>query len=271
MRTLFFLCGWLAVSAAWAQTTAPAPAGNATGASLSAHPTSPSAKSATGKKAAATKVSAPKSSNSKGTSKKQVAKKTPVIAPRHGPVPRRPVHGAAAAAAPKADIKLATKPAAKLAAKPGVPAIPADEGTVTHLHLPRFLSLKTDDVNMRSGPGKRYPVIWTYKRRELPVKVEREFDVWRAIEDMDGVKGWVHQATLTSKRTFVITGTDTRTVRAEADSNSAAVAILKPGVVGRILSCEAAAAWCQVQVGGYRGWLERSAFWGSDPGEAVAP
>jgi SH3-like domain-containing protein len=124
---------------------------------------------------------------------------------------------------------------------------------------------------MRSGPGSRYPVLWTYKRRELPVRIEREFDVWRLVEDMDGTKGWVHQATLTGRRTFVITGSEPRTLRADAADSAAAVAILKPGVVGRIKACDANAPWCSVQVGEYRGFLARADFWGVDAGEAVAP
>jgi SH3-like domain-containing protein len=151
------------------------------------------------------------------------------------------------------------------------PALPANVGTVTHLPLPRYVSLKSDEVNMRSGPGFRYPVLWTYKRRDLPMKVEREFDVWRLVEDMDGIKGWVQQNTLTGKRNFVVIGTEPLSLRAEADASSDAVAILKPGVVGHVRSCNAGAAWCQVQVAGYRGWLERNAFWGTDPGEAVQP
>ncbi len=195
----------------------------------------------------------------------------PVIAPRHGALPRKPVHKAATLvtpppAPPKPPVKAAAKPAA-----PAKPAIPADQGTVTGLHLPRYASLKTSDVNMRTGPGSRYPVTWTYKRFELPVRIEREFDVWRLVEDMDGIKGWVHQATLTGRRTFVITGTDARTMRAEASDSAAAIAILKPGVVGRVRACDASAAWCQVQVGDYRGWLARADFWGTDAGEAVAP
>ncbi len=157
------------------------------------------------------------------------------------------------------------------AAKPAAPPVPADVGTNTGLHLPRYASLKSDDVNMRVGPAERYPVIWTYKRRELPVRIEREFDIWRLVEDMDGVKGWVHQATLTGRRTFVITGKQDRVVRADASASADAVAILKPGVVGRIRSCDAAKDWCQVQVGDYRGWLQRSDVWGVDAGEAVGP
>ncbi len=204
---------------------------------------------------------------------------TPVVAPHHGPVPRRPVHRGArvmteAPTAAHMNLPPPPHPAVKIAPKPAAPpkpVIPADQGTVTGLHLPRYASLKTGDVNMRTGPGARYPVVWTYKRFELPVRIEREFDIWRLVEDMDGIKGWVHQATITGRRTFVVTGADPRTMRAEARDDAAAVAILKPGVVGRIKSCDANAAWCQVQVGDYRGWLARADFWGSDAGEAVAP
>ena len=191
----------------------------------------------------------------------------PVVAPLHGALPRRAGHKGAHLVTPPVQ---PPKPPAK-PASPVKPAIPADQGTVTGLHLPRYASLKTDDVNMRSGPGSRYPVLWTYKRRELPVRIEREFDVWRLVEDMDGTRGWVHQATLAGRRTFVITGTEPHNLRAEAADTAAAVAVLKPGVVGRVRGCEANAAWCQVQVGEYRGWLARADFWGSDAGEAVAP
>jgi SH3-like domain-containing protein len=176
------------------------------------------------------------------------------------------------AAAKKAVVKHeAPAPAKVTTAKPAPPPVPADVGTNTGLHLPRYASLKSDDVNMRVGPAERYPVIWTYQRRDLPVRIEREFDIWRLVEDMDGVKGWVHQATLTGRRTFVTIGTADTTLRAEANDTSDPVAVLKPGVVGRIKACDAAQAWCQVQVGEYRGWVQRSAVWGIDPGEAVAP
>ncbi len=110
--------------------------------------------------------------------------------------------GAAAVAAtpppPSAD------EAAAAAAAPDAP--PQDKGTNTGLPLPRFAAMRADKVFMRKGPGQRYPIEWVYHRRGLPVEVEREFDVWRLIEDSDGMKGWVHQATLVGQRTFVIPG-----------------------------------------------------------------
>ncbi|WP_048861379.1 SH3 domain-containing protein, partial [Acidisphaera rubrifaciens] len=143
------------------------------------------------------------------------------------------------------------------------------KGSVTGLPLPRYAALRTDDVNMRRGPGTRYPIEWVYKRRDLPVQIDREFEVWRLVQDSDGVKGWVHQATLVGHRSFVVTGAAEATMRSRPEDDAAAIAKLKPGVVGRIRTCEAASAWCEVQVGDYRGYLRRDAFWGTEPHEAV--
>jgi SH3-like domain-containing protein len=184
----------------------------------------------------------------------------PVVHPRHQP-PRHPV------AAPPAPPAVAPAPAAPAA--PVAPPEPA-KGTSTGLPLPRFASLKTDDVNLRSGPGLRYPIQWVYKRRDLPVEIEREFEVWRLVADSEGVKGWVHQATLVGRRTFVVVGAE-QTIRSAARDDANPVARLKPGVIGRIRSCDANAPWCQVQVGDYRGWLKREAFWGTYPTEAIQP
>ncbi|MBV9735057.1 MAG: hypothetical protein JO209_04045, partial [Acidisphaera sp.] len=170
------------------------------------------------------------------------------------------------------------RPAGQPAAPPPAPAPlpqPAPEkspepqkGTATGLPLPRFAALRADEVNLRAGPGTRYPIEWVYKRRDLPVEIEREFEVWRLVSDPEGVKGWVHEATLTGRRSFVVTG-EQRAMRRTADDHAAPVAYLKPGVVGRLLSCAAGADWCQVQVGEYRGYLKRGDFWGSYAGEAV--
>jgi len=165
---------------------------------------------------------------------------------------------------PPPPVPVAPAPAPPAPAQPAEPA----KGSVTGLPLPRFAALRADEVNLRAGPGTRYPIDWVYKRRNLPVEIEREFEVWRLVADADGVKGWVHEATLTGRRSFVVTG-EQRAMRRTADDHAAPVAYLKPGVVGRLLSCAAGADWCQVQVGEYRGYLKRGDFWGSYAGEAV--
>ena len=122
---------------------------------------------------------------------------TPVVKPKPGR-PARPTHRPAhpAPAAPPA-------PAPAPAPEPEKPAEPL-KGTATGLPLPRFAALRSEEVNFRSGPGVRYPIEWVYKRRDLPVQIEREFEVWRLVRDQEGIKGWVHQATLAPRRTAVV-------------------------------------------------------------------
>ena len=196
------------------------------------------------------------------------AKKPPPVVKPHGPThaqkpPTRPT------ATPKppepplppAVVAPAVTPPATKPADPNKPAvIPAK--------LPRFESLRTNEVNLRSGPGTRYKIDWVYKRADLPIQIEREFEHWRAVRDADGIQGWVNQATLTARRNFVVQGGDA-TMRDDPDDKAAAVAILKPGVIGRIKSCQKDAEWCQVQVAGHSGYLRRMQFWGTLTGEQI--
>jgi len=132
--------------------------------------------------------------------------------------------------------------------------------------IPRFLSLRADTVNVRTGPGVRYPVDWVYVRRSLPVEVIAEFDTWRKIRDFEGTEGWVHQNMLSGRRTTMVTES-VRTLRGEANSDAAAVARVEPGVLGRILECEG--EWCRVEMSGHKGWLRRDEIWGVYPDEAI--
>ncbi len=194
-------------------------------------------------------------------------KPVPVVSPHHPRNVRRPPRLAARVTPPAAEAPK-PKPVPK---KPQPPPLPPDVGPNSGLHLPRYAALKSDQVNMRAGPGERYPILWTYQRRDLPVKIEHELDIWRQVEDMDGIKGWMQEGFLSGHRSFVVTGTEDRVLRADAADTAEAVAILKPGVVGRIRACDAGKDWCQVSVQDYRGWLKRSDFWGADPGEAITP
>jgi SH3-like domain-containing protein len=139
-------------------------------------------------------------------------------------------------------------------------------GSETKLPLPRFVSLRSDEVNLRTGPGTTYPIDWVYVRRGLPVEVIAEFDVWRRIRDWQGTVGWVHQSMLAGRRTILVAGGDRKLMREPAES-APVVARLAPGVIGWLLECDT--AWCRIEVEGYRGWLQRDEFWGSYPRESV--
>ena len=163
-------------------------------------------------------------------------------------------------------------------AQPGVNACsststkPIDKahiGASTCLPIPRFVSLRADAVNLRVGPGDQYPIAWVYHRAGLPVEVLREFDVWRLVVDAGGTEGWMHEATLVDTRHFVIKAQSPVTLFRRPSAQSNPAAHLMPGVIGLIQRCDGGADWCHVRVGHVGGWLERSAFWGSFPGEAI--
>lgn len=131
------------------------------------------------------------------------------------------------------------------------------------LPLPRFVSLRTDKVNMRAGPGTQYPLNWVYHRRELPVEVIAEFEVWRKIRDPEGAEGWVHQSMLAGKRTITVRRDRDRVMlRRTPDAAAAPAAWLSGGVIGKVLACPKNSLFCQVDVEGYQGWLSRDEVWG---------
>jgi SH3-like domain-containing protein len=134
------------------------------------------------------------------------------------------------------------------------------------LPLPRFVSLRSDTVNVRSGPGVRYPIEWVFTKRSMPVEVLEEFEVWRKIRDWQGTEGWVHQTNLSGKRSAIVTG-DVRDLRRDGDPRASVIARIEPGVVGQLLDCHG--TWCRVEFDGQKGYLAKSEFWGAYPNETV--
>ena len=138
----------------------------------------------------------------------------------------------------------------------------------TGLPLPRFVSIRSEEVNMRTGPGVRYPVDWVYHRKSMPVEVVNEFDTWRKVRDVRGGQGWIHQSMLSSRRTMVVTG-QIRTIRKRADVKSPPLARVEPGAMGKLLQCPDGLGWCEVKIGDFKGWFRRVEFWGVYPKETL--
>lgn len=127
--------------------------------------------------------------------------------------------------------------------------------------VPRFVSLGSDRVYVRSGPALRYPIKWVFQREGLPVEVLQEFEGWRKIRGMDGEEGWIHQSLLSGDRHVVVKeGGAPVPVRAGAGQDFRMIAKIEPQVVAVLDKCEG--AWCRIEAGGYRGWVERNFLWG---------
>ncbi len=132
--------------------------------------------------------------------------------------------------------------------------------------VPRFASLRSDEVNLRAGPGKQYPVDWVFTRRALPVEITADYGQWRKIRDVDGSEGWAHQSLLSARRWVIITG-EIRTLLHAPEPGAAPVARAEPGVIARLLACRG--VWCRVEIERYTGWLERGNLWGVYADEVI--
>ena len=168
----------------------------------------------------------------------------------------------------------------------------ANEHAESGLPLPRYVSLKSDRVNLRQGPGTEYPIAWVFRRAGLPVEVIREFDGWRQVRDSEGTTGWVLASLLSGRRTAVILPweasggpssgpssgqgkTDLKgaqqqapaTLRDDDSERSRAVAQVEAGVLASIISCDG--RWCRVSIDGFRGYIEQAKLWGAYQGEVI--
>jgi SH3-like domain-containing protein len=131
------------------------------------------------------------------------------------------------------------------------------------LPVPRYVSLKSDHVNVRAGPTKDNDVAWVYTRSGLPVEITAEFENWRRVRDSEGAEGWVYHSLLSGRRTAVIT-MKTKDALASLydrpDSAAAVSARLQAGVVAQVKKC--ATGWCRVIGNGFDGWIEQQRLWG---------
>nr|WP_229665981.1 SH3 domain-containing protein [Wenxinia marina] len=145
-------------------------------------------------------------------------------------------------------------------AAPAAPTI----GPETNLPLPRYVSLKVEEGNVRRGPSLSHRIDWVFVRRDMPLQIVAEYGHWRRVVDREGLGGWVHYALLSGVRT-VIVDEDLLPLRVRPDPDAAEVARLEAGVIARLGECEI--DWCWLSAGGFRGWAPKSALWGVDPDE----
>jgi SH3-like domain-containing protein len=143
-------------------------------------------------------------------------------------------------------------------------------GSATGLPVPRFVSLKSDRINVRAGPDKDQDVRWVYTRAGMPVEITAEFDNWRRVRDWEGAEGWVYHSLLSGKRTAIVVPrakTDLVPLYASADAESAVVAKLQSGVLASLKSCTG--EWCHIEGRNFDGWIRQERIWGAYPHEKV--
>jgi SH3-like domain-containing protein len=141
-------------------------------------------------------------------------------------------------------------------------------GTATGLPVPRYVSLKSDRVNLREGPSKDHRTNWVFQRAGLPVEITAEFETWRKIRDSEGSEGWVLHSLLSGRRTALVFPSrkaEAIELLARPGNRAGAVARLQAGVIGSVRACDG--VWCRLSGEGFDGYVEQQNLWGVYPGE----
>ena len=139
-----------------------------------------------------------------------------------------------------------------------------ERGKVTNLPIPRYVSLKAEEGNVRRGPSLSHRIDWVFTRRNMPLQVTGEYGHWRRVQDREGLGGWVHYSLLSGVR-HVIVSSDLTALRLKPAADAAVNAYAEAGVVARLEDCTL--DWCRITASGSKGWVEKKAIWGVGPGE----
>jgi SH3-like domain-containing protein len=143
-------------------------------------------------------------------------------------------------------------------------------GPASGLPVPRYVSLKSDRVNLREGPSKVHRTVWVFQRAGLPVEITAEFEIWRRVRDSEGAEGWVLHSLLSGRRTALVApwkkGIES-ILYSKASPQSTPVAKLQPNVIASVRGCDG--AWCRVSGDGFDGFIQQSDLWGVYPNEKI--
>jgi SH3-like domain-containing protein len=136
----------------------------------------------------------------------------------------------------------------------------AQRHTASGYCVPRWLSLKRNDVLGRKGPGTDYPPLWVYHARGLPVQVVAETSDWRKICDPDGGSTWVHRLMVDGRRNVMALGASPLPLHRKPDDASAVAGLLNGRALASLERCEG--SWCKLKAVGVSGWVSQDQVWG---------
>ncbi|MFV0410457.1 MAG: SH3 domain-containing protein [Paracoccus sp. (in: a-proteobacteria)] len=162
-----------------------------------------------------------------------------------------------------APVEAARPPVRVAAVQPAAP-VEAQRGPVTRLPVPRYVSLKGDQGNVRRGPSLSHRIDWVFHHAGMPLRVVGEFGHWRRIEDRDGAGGWVHYQLLSGVRTAIVQQ-EMVELRSRPDLNAGVIAMAEGGAIVKLGECNS--GWCRISGAGAKGWVPKQAIWGVDPDE----
>ena len=136
----------------------------------------------------------------------------------------------------------------------------AKTGSITGLDIPRFVSLKSNDVNLRVGPSINYPIKLKYIQENLPIQVIDEFDVWRKVQDHENNIGWIHKSLIKGERFILTFDKNKKEKKIYNRPNGKLVGIIKSNNIINLENC--LIDWCYISHNYISGWISKDFIWG---------
>tara|TARA_B100001121_G_C18475461_1_gene519952 strand:- start:166 stop:753 length:588 start_codon:yes stop_codon:yes gene_type:complete len=143
----------------------------------------------------------------------------------------------------------------------------ADIGKETGLEIPRYVSLKSNDANIRVGPSMNYPIEIKYITKNYPLKIIEEYEEWRKVEDFKQNSGWIHKSLITGTRTGIILSSDNKTIKLLNTLDGNVIGEIGKGNIVFLEKCKI--DWCLVSSGNYKGWIDKKNIWGVKEKEII--
>lgn len=135
--------------------------------------------------------------------------------------------------------------------------------------LPRMVSLRSDNVYARSGPGKKYPIEWIYKQKGAPLEIINEFELWRQVRDWEGSTSWIHKTLLTGRRFVKIITPGENNIYGKPHFDSKVIAKVEDGVIGEIKKCPKKSEFCLIKFDSIEGWVLKKNVFGVYENEVI--
>tara|TARA_B100000963_G_scaffold328335_1_gene316743 strand:+ start:37 stop:591 length:555 start_codon:yes stop_codon:yes gene_type:complete len=143
----------------------------------------------------------------------------------------------------------------------------ANIGKETGLEIPRYVSLKSNDANIRVGPSKNYPVEIKYIKKNYPLKILEEYGEWRKVEDFQKNSGWIHKSLISGTRTGIVLSKDNKNITLLNTLNGNVIGELGQGNIVYLKKCKI--DWCLISTGSFKGWMDKKYIWGVKETEII--
>ena len=143
----------------------------------------------------------------------------------------------------------------------------ADIGKETGLEIPRYVSLKSNDANIRVGPSMNYPIVVKYIIKNYPLKVLEEYNEWRKVEDFKKNVGWIHKSLISGTRTGIVLSKNNEKIQLLNTLDGNVIGEIGKGNIINIEKCKI--NWCLVSINNFKGWIDKKYIWGVKKREII--